>query len=275
MKIRCIALDLDQTTLDGDGRLSPANRAALEHAISQGIHIVIASGRPYAALPEDVLSVHGIEYAITSNGAAVYHLPTGHCLHRCTLTPVSVEEVLSRTAGLPLAYEVFIDGRGYAQADYVCTPERFGACGRAADYVRRTRQAVEDITSFIRTNRGKLDSLDLVTDDLDLRQRLREEILCEVGDLYITTSMRYLLELSNHLCGKHAGVQFVADRLGLSPEQLAAFGDGDNDADMLSYVGEGIAMANASPLCLAAAHHITLDHRHDGVAYGIRTILGI
>ena len=93
MKIRCIALDLDQTTLDGDGRLSPANRAALEHAISQDIHIVIASGRPYAALPEDVLSVHGIEYAITSNGAAVYHLPTGHCLHRCTLTPVSVEAV--------------------------------------------------------------------------------------------------------------------------------------------------------------------------------------
>ena len=87
--------------------------------------------------------------------------------------------------------------------------------------------------------------------------------------------MPYLLELSNRLCGKHAGVRFVADRLGLSPEQLAAFGDGDNDADMLSYVGQGIAMANASPLCLAAARHVTLDHRHDGVAHGIRVILNI
>ena len=275
MKIRCIALDLDQTTLDGEGRLSPANRAALERAISQGVHIVIASGRPYAALPEDVLSVPGIEYAITSNGAAVYYLPDGTCLHRCTLTPDSVEEVLSRTAELPLAYEVFVDGRGYAQADYVRAPERYGACGRAADYVRRTRQPVEDITAFIRANRDKLDSLDLVTDDQSLRQHLREEILCDVDDLYITTSMRYLLELSNRQCGKHAGVRFVADRLGLSPEQMAAFGDGDNDADMLSYVGQGIAMANASPLCLAAARHVTLDHRHDGVAHGIRTILDI
>ena len=275
MKIRCIALDLDQTTLDGDGMLSPANRAALEHAISQGVHIVIASGRPYAALPADVLSIPGIEYAITSNGAAVYHLPDGACLHRCTLTPHSVEEVLSRTAGLPLAYEVFVEGQAYAQADYVLTPEQYGACGRAADYVRRTRRPVEDITSFIRTNRDRLDSLDLVTDDQSLRQRLQEDILCEVDELYITTSMRYLLELSNRQCGKHAGVRFVADRLGLSPEQLAAFGDGDNDADMLAYVGQGIAMANASPLCLAAARHVTLDHRQDGVAHGIRTILGI
>lgn len=275
MDIQCIALDLDQTTLDGEGRLSPANRAALEHAISRGVHIVIASGRPYAALPSDVVSVPGIEYAITSNGAAVYHLPTGACLHRCTLTPDSVEAVLSRTAGLPLAYEVFVDGRGYAQADYVRTPERFGAHGRAADYVRRTRRAVEDITAFIRANRDKLDSLDLVTDDQALRQQLREKLSREVQDLYITTSMPYLLELSNRLCGKHAGVRFVADRLGLSPEQLAAFGDGDNDADMLSYVGQGIAMANASPLCLAAARHVTLDHRHDGVAHGIRVILNI
>ena len=124
-------------------------------------------------------------------------------------------------------------------------------------------------------NRDKLDSLDLVTDDQSLRQRLREEILCDVDGLYITTSMRYLLELSNRQCGKHAGVRFLADRLGLSPEQIAAFGDGDNDADMLSYVGQGIAIANASPLCLTAARHVTLDHRHDGVAHGIRTILDI
>lgn len=275
MKIRCIALDLDQTTLDGDGMLSPANRAALEHAISRGVHIVIASGRPYTALPSDVLSIPGIEYAITSNGAAVYHLPDGICLHRCTLTPDCVEAVLSRTAGLPLAYEVFVDGCGYAQADYVRTPERYGARGRAADYIRRTRRAVEDITAFIRLNRDKLDSLDLVTDDQRLRQQLREEILCDVNNLYITTSMPYFLELSNQQCGKHAGVRFVADQLGLSPEQLAAFGDGDNDTDMLSYVGQGIAMANASPLCLAAARHVTLDHRHDGVAHGIRVILGI
>ena len=68
MDIKCIALDLDRTTLNAQGRLSDGNREALEYAISRGIHIVIASGRPLGSLPEDVLSVGGIEYAITSPG---------------------------------------------------------------------------------------------------------------------------------------------------------------------------------------------------------------
>lgn len=57
MDIQCIALDLDRTTLDAQGRLSPANRQALEHAISKGVHIVIASGRAFRSLPRDVVSV--------------------------------------------------------------------------------------------------------------------------------------------------------------------------------------------------------------------------
>ena len=87
MPIQCIALDLDRTTLDGEGRLSPGNRRALEYAIAKGVHIVIASGRSFASLPRDVTAVPGIEYAITSNGAAVYHVPTGTRLHSYAMTP--------------------------------------------------------------------------------------------------------------------------------------------------------------------------------------------
>ena len=57
MSIQCIALDLDRTTLNGEGRLSPGNRQALEYAIAKGVHIVIASGRSFASLPRDVTAV--------------------------------------------------------------------------------------------------------------------------------------------------------------------------------------------------------------------------
>ena len=132
MDIKCIALDLDRTTLNEHARLSVGNRAALESAISKGVHIVIASGRGFDSLPEDVLSVPGIEYAITSNGASVYHIPTGKRLMSYTLTPQSVQEVLTLTAEEHLAYEAFIDGIAYAQEDYVQHPERYGAANAAA-----------------------------------------------------------------------------------------------------------------------------------------------
>ena len=47
--------------------------------------------------------------------------------------------------------------------------------------------------------------------------------------------------------GKHTGAAFLLDHLGLDREELAAFGDGDNDAELLAFAGIGIAVENASP----------------------------
>ena len=275
MSIQCIALDLDRTTLNGEGRLSEGNRQALEHAIRQGVHIVIASGRAFATLPRDVVSVPGIEYAVTSNGAAVYHIPTGRCLHRYTLLAQAAEAVLRLTAEEPVAYEAFVDGKAYAQADYVRNPVKYGATPQAVAYVQSTRHLEDDIHAFIRRHIHELDSMDVIVRDQDAKARISARLAEQVPELYITSSVSQLIELSHWEAGKHSGVRYVARLLGLPPEALAAFGDGDNDADMLAYVGCGIAMANASAACMAAANYVTKDHREDGVAYGIYEILHI
>ena len=74
IKIECVALDLDRTTLNVRGELSAVNRRAIEQAVEAGIHVVIASGRAYSTLPKEVTEIEGIEYAVTSNGASVYRI---------------------------------------------------------------------------------------------------------------------------------------------------------------------------------------------------------
>jgi len=274
MDIRCIALDLDRTTLNEHARLSEGNRKALEHAISKGVHIVIASGRGFASLPEDVLSISGIEYAITSNGASVYHVPTGKRLMSYTLEPDSVRKILTLTDGMHLAYETFIDGVAFAQEDYVENPGLYGAAN-ATQYIRNTRTPVPDFRNFMLQHSHELESIDLVVSSEEQKSQLWSLLQNRLPDIYVTSSVHQLLELSHRDAGKHSGVRYVAEQLGLSSAQIAAFGDGDNDADMLSYVGCGIAVENASPACLAAADFVTIHHRNDGVAHGIREILKI
>ena len=75
MEIRCVALDLDRTTLNREGKLGEANRKAIEELIEKGVCVVIASGRSFHTLPADVTGIFGISYAVTSNGAAVYRVP--------------------------------------------------------------------------------------------------------------------------------------------------------------------------------------------------------
>lgn len=274
MTPKLIALDLDETTLDRDSCLSPENRAALESALARGIEIVVATGRPISTVPEEIRRFPGIRYAITGNGAAVYDLTTGEALQRYLLPVASVAQILELTRGENLTYEAFIGGIAYAQADYIQCPERFMADAQTKHYVQTTRHPVPDILAFLGQHQAELDSLDLVCGDMDTKKRMMERMQ-QVDEVYITTSVPRLVELSHRDCGKHRGLRFVASWLGIRQEETAAFGNADNDAEMLRWAGVGVAVKNASQCCLEAADHVTGAFWENGVAQAFSRLFGI
>lgn len=273
MDIRCIALDLDRTTLNVQGKLAEENRQALLQAIEKGIHIIVASGRAFATLPEDIIHIPGIEYAVTGNGAAMYHIPTGECLHKYMLRKSDIETIMAETASEKISYEAFIDGIAYADKDYLENPSAYGASPQAVEYVRNTRHLVENIREFILANAGKMDSMDIIVKEEKKKQELWERVQRCTEEVYITSSIAQLVEISHKDAGKHSGLKYFVKHLDLKREQVAAFGDADNDVDMLLYAGCGIAVANASERCLEAADFVTKHHDENGVAYGLKEIL--
>lgn len=275
MAVKCIALDLDRTTLNANGRLSKGNKEAIEYAIGKGVHIVVASGRAFHTLPKDVLEIQGIEYAITSNGTAIYHIPTEQCLHQYKLGGEKVKEILQISENANITYEAFINGIAYADGTYIDDPVKFGASKEAVQYVKNTRNMVENIEAFIYENIDQLDCMDIIVGDHNLKRKLMEVLKAEIGGIYVTSSIAQLIEISNEKAGKHSGVKFIMELLGLKKEEIAAFGDADNDIDMLQFAGISIAMENASYACRQAADLITKHHDEDGVAYGIYKILKI
>ena len=68
------------------------------------------------------------------------------------------------------------------------------------------------------------------------------------GKVFLTTSLPYLLELGNPAVSKGTGIAFVTERLGLSLERVVAFGDGENDIELIGESGFGIAVADGNPL---------------------------
>ena len=171
-KVTCIALDLDQTTLNHQGRLSERNRQAIESAIRKGVQIVIASGRAVSALPDDICNINEIRYAITSNGAAVYDLHTKECLKQYKMTGDSIEKILHYTKNLEVAYETFINGQAYGQKEYVEDPVRFGASPMAIPYIQSTRKPVTNIRDFLLDYKEQIESIDVVVKDENLKKKL-------------------------------------------------------------------------------------------------------
>ena len=72
---RLVALDVDGTTINHAGELSPVVRDTVREVAAAGHHIVIATGRSIVATTE-ILDALGIEhgYAVCSNGAVSLEL---------------------------------------------------------------------------------------------------------------------------------------------------------------------------------------------------------
>ncbi|MBR3866170.1 MAG: HAD family phosphatase [Butyricicoccus sp.] len=266
MRPACIALDLDGTTLQTGGTLSDYTKQILETLGAAGVHIVVASGRSFTSLPREVLDLAGVEYAVCSNGASVWHVPSGECIHRIVLPAEAVDNVFAAMEGEKIRYECFIEGKPYADAFYVADPVACGALPRAIPYIRSTRQPVEDITGFVRAHAFELENLDVIVAEQDRKAALWEKLASLREDLFVTSSVHQLLEIAHRDAGKKNGLAVVLDRLALDREQAAAFGDADNDVDMLRWVGCGVAMANAPEEVQAAADQVTGTNDEDGVA---------
>ncbi len=273
MKIKCMALDMDGTLLQKGGVLSAKNKEAVQAAIDQGVEIVIASGRAFGTLPEEVLEMPGIRYAITSNGSSIYEISTGKLLHGFVLTPASVDAILTVTRDDPVTYEVFVAGQPYSDVDYVKDPVKYGVSEQSVAYVQSTRQSVDDIIGFIRDHDQELESLAVIVGDPRVKQEVTEKLGREVPDIYITSSVPQLIEISREGTGKHTALAYIADQQGFAREEVAAFGNADNDAEMLAWAGVGVAVADASESCLEAADLIVKSCAENGVAQGIEELL--
>lgn len=271
MKIQMILLDLDGTVLNSRGELTKATRDAIDEAIRSGIEVVVASGRPYASLPHEILQMDKIRYKVTSNGAAIYE---GEQRIRSFLLPGdAVDKILSLLSGESVVYECFVEGEAFADERFVKDPVAFGADAMAIPYIQRTRRPVPDMEGFLREHREELDSLDVIVRSEEQKQRIIELLQEKRLEIYITTSVTHLVEISNRQGGKHSALSFLSKYLSIPICECAACGDALNDVEMVREAGLGIAVQNAIMECKQAADHITESNDEDGIAKAIMRIL--
>lgn len=270
--IQLIALDLDGTTLKSGSILSDNTKQVIEEAIRRGAHVVAASGRSYHSFPPVMWEVKGLEYGIGSNGSAIYRLDTGEKLWHNILDTdrvLEIMEVLGRYKEVKLALEAFVDGRGYADRLLIEEPKHYGiASDSGAAYIRSTREPVDDMYQFIVDHRHELDAIDMLIPEVEKKLEI-QDALGEVEGVYVTTSQVYMIELVHKDSGKGAAVRWLTEYLGIDPSEVMACGNAENDIDMITFAGIGVAVANAEESVKAAADYMTDDHNHEGVAKAI------
>ena len=266
--IRIVALDLDGTTFDSAGDISEENVRALEEAASEGVHIVVSTGRSYASLPDHIKNVRGIEYAITSNGAHVNIMETGEQIYSDYLDPHAVVEIAGLKTETKADIEVFINGRAYVDQSYYDDVKENGCVYRNADYVIWSRRPVPDVTALMLDHKDEIENVNFIYETIEMLEDARPKVSA-IGNATITSSFPNNLEVGGPDTSKKTALTWLLGELGISADELMCCGDAPNDMAMVEMAGIGVAVANAWGGLKDHADWITGSNDDNGIAMAI------
>ena len=267
-KIKMIGLDLDGTLLNDRKELLPYTKDILKRAVEKGIIVLVATGRPWTGIPEELRNFPGMRYALTANGARIIDTLEGRILEEHLLSPELAKKALEICGKYDTLQEVYFDGQGYAEKEKMDHVERYHHNPNMWEYMRKTRIPTKDIMELLEKENRPLDKVQALFASMDERTQAWHE-LEQVEGLDLVGSLHYNIEINAAGVNKGTGLISLGRLLGIRREEIMACGDGDNDVAMLREAGFGVAPANADAAVKEAADYIAESNNEEGPAKAI------
>jgi Cof subfamily protein (haloacid dehalogenase superfamily) len=289
--IKLLALDLDGTLLNSQGKIPDANKEAIRAAEEKGVLITIATGRRF----RDALPV-GLELElnaplVTHNGGLLKFAGSLETVAYSLIEKDTSLEILrvGKDFGGDALVSVDPEGEGVLLYDrvsldnvplqkYIYWSKRLHGPGAEESVIRvdSLEDVLEDQRIIHISFSGSCESMRNMKSVLESELGASVNILATIYPLLDFT----LIDILPPDASKGHGIKKLAAMNGLTAEQVMAMGDNFNDLEMLEFAGTPVVMGNADPSLLenpefyttvsndesgvsAAIHRFILDGRED------------
>lgn len=251
-KIKIVFFDIDETLIVKHKDYLPDSvLPAIRKLKANGIIPAIATGRSRCSLPlklRALLAQEPIDLFVTMNGQlAVYK---DHFIEKHTIPTAKIQVLVDFFDAHGIEY-AFVSDKKIAVSGI--TPQQKSAL----DPILRDYIVDKD---YFKSNE--------VFQLLPFYDETQDQL---IADAQILDGLRVVrwdkdsVDLFDAEGSKARGILAVVDYLGLSMDNVMAFGDGLNDLEMLNTVGVGVAMGNAHPQLKDVADYVTDHIEQDGI----------
>lgn len=252
-------MDLDGTLLNSEHTISARTEATLKRAIQQGVHVVIATGRPRYTSEAFIERLGLTTPGVFLQGLTVYD-GHGNLLHEDLMDP----DVARIVAG-------FSDRTGYSTLVYnserILTRKRDSLTAIMQQYHEHAPDEIGPLSALPGTM--PISKFVFIAQPERIGA-IREEIAPYVnGSASLLQSTPWLLEALPPGASKGRGLRWMLDYMGIPPEQVMTIGDGENDVEMIELAGIGVAVGNATEHLKSVANVVVGTNDEDGVAEAV------
>ncbi|ASK60819.1 phosphatase [Virgibacillus phasianinus] len=269
-KRHLIALDLDGTLLTDKKEISERTKQTILKAIENGHIVVIATGRPHRASINYYHDLGLDTPMVNFNGALIHHptddkwdvlhnpmpIRTAHKIIE-TCYDLNVHNILAEVKDQVYLDQYNEDIIGIFQSTQNDPPFTIGSL---------KNELTEDPTSLL--IHPKEENIKEIRSHLDDHH-------AELIEHRKWGAPWNIIEIVKKGMNKAVGLQKVAHYFDIPKERIIAFGDEDNDLEMIDYAGVGVAMGNGIDELKAVAKHVTGSNQEDGVGIFLEEYLNL
>lgn len=263
---KLIALDIDGTLFNKDKEISPKTQEALRKTQERGNILVLASGRPVSgllALAEKLEMKKHQGKICAYNGGQAIDCVTGNVIASNTIPVETAREFLGFLEQYPVT-PVVDDGYSI----YTNDPDGF-QIGYESQSNHLNIQKVERICEAVTFSPAKI----LIAAPKEILETVIEDLMQPYAKkLSFTRSAPFYLEATPVGVNKAGTLKTICDSCGISQKDVIAFGDAENDVEMITFAGTGIAMGNAVEALKKIADMVTASNNEDGIAAALEQL---
>jgi 5-amino-6-(5-phospho-D-ribitylamino)uracil phosphatase len=263
-----ISLDLDGTLLKDDKTISLKNKNILQKAKEKGHIVMIATGRPFRS-SEMYYNELELDTPIVNFNGAFIHNPKDHSwgTYHYPMDIKIAKEIVEACRSFhfyniiaEVMDQVYFHYHDEKLLDIFSLGNPKITTGDLRDFLNDSPTSL-----LIHTDENEL---------IKIRKHL-SDVHAEVIEHRSWAAPFHVIEIINAGLNKAVGVKKAADYFQIPQERIIAFGDEDNDLEVLEYAGRGIAMGNAVDQIKMIANDIALSNEEDGVGVYLEELLNL
>lgn len=244
-----------------------------------GIEIIPSTGRPFSGLFYKIGNIEFVNYVLTCNGAAMYEYKSGKCIYEAPVPSERSAELVKELSAFDISIDAFINGKAHKSKAQEAMIDKLDFSEDMKKYLRNTRVYVDDLYEYIKSNSISVQkfTLNFVRDEngVYINRDKTAEFLNRQNDISVVSGGMGNLEITLKGINKGASLLKLGELLGAERDEIMAFGDSENDLDMIRSAGFGIAMGNSEECVKNAAYAVTLSNNDNGIAAALKKYLDI